>query len=680
MGEQCCAQDILRQQRQKQGLEQRHRLSLLHDLLLRCLRGTFESIQFGTHIALRTPAPIATPTQHLITTQHLIKKHYACLGEDMFRLYLRMLVDDSTEALSVSQVLLNVVVAVLLDEFISACMEQQEEMVKEQWKEQNKNRLRGVLDPMIRTLINFEDDEDLEARLDHLYHRLDVEGNGLTFVKFRLGLKRDFDIHLSRDDWDIATEEGRLTDDTGNLDRHVFHVMIRNELWKYMRRELSNTLNMGGSAEFRIHMIQQKLLDSKLTQALKEAAAERTQLTNALKDAQADRGTITHDLKHSLEEAAAERMRLTEALKDAQADRGAMNTGLKDVQDSMGFLRQDLLELVSQSQALPRAAFPPPQLRPEAKGDTGGEGALARIENLIKTHGERNIQMGERNLEMLVSLQIRVGDLERRLSAHNHNVFADRHASGRRSASPGPASPYAPKLMSVSGRADQLRETAGAVRAQTNNEESPLEKDSLVLEGDEALAGMADADTAGRKDGQDPMVAVANTWQMRAEPRHTFGGKEDQISQNGEHKRTHTQQTEHGQLDEHMQRHGKSGCIKAEARWRLSSASSAVKEALGGILMQDQETGALAPAKAPGLATESASSWAHAAFSGDARGGSRQEGSASGWVREAASDGAIVYGTCIVRSQFGMLSNLLDVGQLPQIVVLFSFIVLPTRD
>ena len=538
-------------------------------------------------------------------------------------------------------------VAVLLDEFISACMEQQEETIKEQWKQQNKNRLRGVLDPMIRTLINFEDDEDLEARLDHLYHRLDVEGNGLTFVKFRLGLKRDYDIHLSRDDWDIATEEGRLTDDTGNLDKHVFHIMIRSELWKYMRRELSNTLNMGGSAEFRIHMIQQKLLDSKLTQALKEAAAERTQLTNALKDAQADRGASTHDLKHNLEEAAAERMRLTEALKDAQADRGAMTIGLKDVQDSMGFLRQDLLELVSQSQALPLATFPPPQLRPEAQGATGGEGALARIEELIKTHGERNVQMGERNFEMLVSLQTRVGDLERRLSAHNHHASADHHASGRRSASPGPASLHAPNQMSVSDRAEQLCETAGAVRTQTNNAESPQEKDSLVLAGDEALAGLADADAARRRDGQDPMVAVglkANMWQMRAEPQHTFGGKGDQISKNGEHNGAHTEQTEHGKLDEHVQQHGKPGCIRAEARWRLSSASSAVKEALGGILMQEQDRGALAPARAPGLASEGASSSARPAFPGEARGGSGQEGAASGWVRESASDGAIVYG------------------------------------
>ena len=68
----------------------------------------------------------------------------------------------------------------------------------EELKQQRGNMLRGVLDPLIKTLITYEDDVDLEARIDNIYQHLDIEGIGLSHIKLRLGLKSHFGIHLTQ--------------------------------------------------------------------------------------------------------------------------------------------------------------------------------------------------------------------------------------------------------------------------------------------------------------------------------------------------------------------------------------------------------------------------------------------------------------------------------------------------
>ena len=168
-----------------------------------------------------------------------------------------------------SVVLLNVVVAVLLDEFISAMISWKSDAAERQRIEREKKNLSGVVDPLTRTLMSYSDEEDLNARIDHMYDRLDADGGGsLSYQELCMGFKR-MGIHLSYDDWEVLTGQGRLTDESDCFDRVGFREIMRGELWRFMRREVTN-MGQSGSAEFKVHQIWQKLLDSKLNRLMHE--------------------------------------------------------------------------------------------------------------------------------------------------------------------------------------------------------------------------------------------------------------------------------------------------------------------------------------------------------------------------------------------------------------------------
>ena len=53
---------------------------------------------------------------------------------------------------------------------------------------------------------------------------------------------------------------------------------MRGELWRYMRREMTNSVDISqGSDEVKINLIQHKLLDSKVTKLIKEVEGLHTQ-------------------------------------------------------------------------------------------------------------------------------------------------------------------------------------------------------------------------------------------------------------------------------------------------------------------------------------------------------------------------------------------------------------------
>lgn len=87
--------------------------------------------------------------------------------------------------------MLNVVVAVLLDEFIATVVREKEAHALRVEAENDKRRIKGVLDPLTQKLCAFEDGENLLERIDDLWHRLDSDGSGgLDYKEFRDGLKR----------------------------------------------------------------------------------------------------------------------------------------------------------------------------------------------------------------------------------------------------------------------------------------------------------------------------------------------------------------------------------------------------------------------------------------------------------------------------------------------------------
>ncbi|MGB1600812.1 MAG: ion transporter, partial [Promethearchaeia archaeon] len=106
-----------------------------------------------------------------------------------------------------SVMLLNVVIAVLLDEFISSVTREREEEQRLAEIEINKRKVVGPLDPLTKDLITFEDEGDLSKKVAYLYHKLDEDASGgLNFDEFQHGLKLlKANIHLTREDFDIVT-------------------------------------------------------------------------------------------------------------------------------------------------------------------------------------------------------------------------------------------------------------------------------------------------------------------------------------------------------------------------------------------------------------------------------------------------------------------------------------------
>ena len=182
----------------------------------------------------------------------------------------------ATYYLVASVTLLNVVVAVLLDEFVQAVSQEKEHKEERRRQARAQELHTGVIDPVTRSLVEYEDDDDLNARIDAVYMRLDTDGDddagGLTFTKFQRGLKK-MDIHMTQDEWEILTDHGKLTDANDMFDMLRFRSIMKGELWRFMRRELLNAINLGCTDEFRVNMMQQKLFDSKLSQHLLDIKA-----------------------------------------------------------------------------------------------------------------------------------------------------------------------------------------------------------------------------------------------------------------------------------------------------------------------------------------------------------------------------------------------------------------------
>ena len=109
-------------------------------------------------------------------------------------------------------VLVNIVVAVLLDEFINAMQKEKEKasaIIREKKEIDAKaSRISGVLDPLLQSLSSFNDNNDLTAKVQDLYSRLDADGGGaLDFKELNAGLKElalSKPIHLIEDDFDVG--------------------------------------------------------------------------------------------------------------------------------------------------------------------------------------------------------------------------------------------------------------------------------------------------------------------------------------------------------------------------------------------------------------------------------------------------------------------------------------------
>ena len=165
--------------------------------------------------------------------------------------------------------LINVVVAVLLDEFISSIQAGKEalEVAKAEEEDRRKRarRSHGVLDPLTAHLSHFVSEKDLTSRIRETYERLDADGSGgLNLEEFQKGLKKlptSSPIHILEDDFEVLTENGRLCNARREFGSDQFQEIMREELKRYSQRVLANAMQETQSYETLAMMMTLKRLE-----------------------------------------------------------------------------------------------------------------------------------------------------------------------------------------------------------------------------------------------------------------------------------------------------------------------------------------------------------------------------------------------------------------------------------
>jgi len=185
-------------------------------------------------------------------------------------------------------VLINIVVAVLLDEFITSVAAEKAEFEKERIAREGTSeatRLIGPLDPVLETLAQYGTAEDLAARIESLYGSLDIDDSGkLSFQELSMGfsrLKFKPRIMLTWDDFEIMTDGLELCDENGELGINQFEELMRRQMQSYSQRTMANAMEEGHEHEdtMRSIMLALKQLGISLEMMSKEQQMIRRMLT-----------------------------------------------------------------------------------------------------------------------------------------------------------------------------------------------------------------------------------------------------------------------------------------------------------------------------------------------------------------------------------------------------------------
>ena len=172
--------------------------------------------------------------------------------------------------------LLNVVVAVLLDEFIVSVAREKEQAEREAEKENAKMRITGFLDTITCQLKTFDSRENLMQRIDKIYQKLDDDDSGgLNFAEFKAGIKSLPGIpsmHMTEADFNDLTDNGRHLNSAGEFGSDQFRDMMKEEFIRYTQCYLANTVKESRSSEYKSSVLQLKVLEMILLDQIKAAA------------------------------------------------------------------------------------------------------------------------------------------------------------------------------------------------------------------------------------------------------------------------------------------------------------------------------------------------------------------------------------------------------------------------
>ena len=162
-------------------------------------------------------------------------------------------------------VLVNVVMTVLLDQFLASITQEKEDYELKMTKEAEACRISGVLDPLSSSLTRFNDVNDLHTQIQDTFARLDEDGSGgLDFKEFKERvnmLPTSVPIHLMKDDFDMITKGGALLNENGEFGALEFRDMIRGELLRFAQRQCTYALQESHSKESKAMILMLKLLE-----------------------------------------------------------------------------------------------------------------------------------------------------------------------------------------------------------------------------------------------------------------------------------------------------------------------------------------------------------------------------------------------------------------------------------
>jgi hypothetical protein len=155
--------------------------------------------------------------------------------------------------LVVGTILVQIVVAVLLDEFMNCVAKEKEDMkaAKDAAENAHKRPIPGPLDPLLETMLDYTTTEDLNNKIDFCFSKLDLSENGaVSLEEFNEGLKRmlpsDSKLRLTDADWDLVTDNGKhcIKDDDqgGEVNREHFRTIMLKQFTLYTRRRVVTSM------------------------------------------------------------------------------------------------------------------------------------------------------------------------------------------------------------------------------------------------------------------------------------------------------------------------------------------------------------------------------------------------------------------------------------------------------
>ena len=143
-------------------------------------------------------------------------------------------------------VALNIIVAVLLENFVSS-MNKHDALKRIDEEAREHHKCAGALDPLLATLANFTSPQHFKSQLDLLFCLWDVDDNGsIDFGEMKNGIQRlgyDPSIQMSSDDWENFCLHGLLLNEDDEIDHQSFEVAMRFQLADYSQRLLANKMS-----------------------------------------------------------------------------------------------------------------------------------------------------------------------------------------------------------------------------------------------------------------------------------------------------------------------------------------------------------------------------------------------------------------------------------------------------